>query len=610
MSADRRALLARIPGCARLDPVAAAALLEAARAEELAPGITLVAEGEPAPDWYGVLETGAVRISRAGRGGEEILEHLAGGDVLDPGAPGQSAAWSAVVTEAGRALFVPQSAVAQHRRRRAGDPAGDDLDRAALFGRGVAALVPAPPLTCAPDASAADVARRMTSGNADAIAVVGGDGRPIGIVTDRDLRAKVLAGGLPSTTPAADIMSAPLASIDGRRPPFDALLEMTRRRIHHLGVVAEGRLTGLLSSRDLLRLQEAHPVRLMREIDAQDTLEGLRAAAPRVVAVARRLLDGGASAHDVGRIVAELNDRLVQRALAAALAALAAEGREPPVRYTWIAAGSEGRREQTLKTDQDNGLVYEDPPPALAAPAAAFFERLASDMGRALASLGFPPCEGGFMASNPHWCQPESVWRGYFASWLETPLPAQLLRACIFFDLRPVAGDERLAGDLWRWVAGRAPSHTLFLRHMARVAIERPVALGLFGGFALERSGPHRDHVDLKARGMFPMTQALRVCALSLGLLETNTVDRLAAAGARGLFAPEEVEDLLDAYEAISRIRLEHQLACVDAGRPPDNFVAPDALRRSDRILLKQAFKTLAWLQRFVEDRFQTATLA
>ena len=180
------------------------------------------------------------------------------------------------------------------------------------------------------------------------------------------------------------------------------------------------------------------------------------------------------------------------------------------------------------------------------------------------------------MASNPDWCQPESVWRDYFGSWMETPLPAQLLRASIFFDLRPVGGDESPGRDLCQWVSDRAPSHTLFQRHMARVALERHVPLGFFGGFVVERSGMHKDQLDLKARGIFPMTQAMRVCALSLGVAETNTVDRLVAAGARGLFTPGEVEDLRDGYEVIARVRLNHQLACLDAGRAVDNFIDPD----------------------------------
>jgi CBS domain-containing protein len=279
------------------------------------------------------------------------------------------------------------------------------------------------------------------------------------------------------------------------------------------------------------------------------------------------------------------------------------------VRYAWLAAGSEGRREQTLKTDQDNGLVYADPPRGLESAAAGYFGRLAGAMGEALVRLGFPRCEGGFMAANAQWCQPESVWRGYFGGWMETPEPVQILRASIFFDLRPIGGDETLGRALWDWVCERAPAHMLFLRYLAKAALERHVPLGLFGGFVVERAGAHKDRLDLKARGVFPMTQAMRAYALSLGLPETNTVERLAAAGRRGVFAPEQVQELRDAYEVISRIRLGHQLACLDAGRPPDNFINPETLRKGDRLLLKEAFKSLAWLQRELEERFQTSML-
>ena len=417
-----------------------AALLDASRVDTHAPGVTLVAEGGPAPDWYCVLETGAIQISRVDVESEEILDYLTAGDVLDPGTPGLPAACSARVTEPSRCLVVPQSVVARHRRRLASGPAGDYRGDMALLDR-VADLVKGPPLTCAPDASVGEVARRMTKQGVDSVAVVGRDGGPIGIVTDRDLRAKVIADGLAPTTPVAHVMSAPLQSIDATRRAFDALLEMTRHGIHHLGIVADGRLMGIVSSDDLILLQGAHPVGLMREIEAQGNLESLRAVAPRVHAVVKWLAEHSASAYDIGRIVAELNDRLVHRALFIVLGSLAAEGHEPPLPYTWLAAGSEGRREQTLKTDQDNGLVYQDPPRELAATTSAFFGRSANGMSEALVSLGFPPCEGGFMASNPHWCQPESVWRDYFGSWMQTPLPAQLLRASNLF--RSASGRRR-----------------------------------------------------------------------------------------------------------------------------------------------------------------------
>jgi CBS domain-containing protein len=385
---------------------------------------------------------------------------------------------------------------------------------------------------------------------------------------------------------------------------------MTRRGIHHLAVVSGGRLHGVVSSHDIMLLHDAHPVALVRAIEAGASIDDLAATAPRLQTVVKWLAGEGASVFDIGRIVAELNDRLVRRALDLVTETLDAEGHAPaPVPCCWLAAGSEGRREQTLMTDQDNGLVYRDPPPELQASTAAYFARLSDRMGQALTRLGFPPCPGGFMASNPAWCQPESAWREYFAGWMQTPRPEQVLRASIFFDLRPVAGEQALGRGLWEWVCERAPGQILFLRHLAKASLDRQVPLGMFGGLVVERTGAHKNRLDLKARGVFPVTQAMRVYALSLGVRETNTVDRLLEVGCRGLLTGEQVEELRDAYEVISRLRLGQQLACLDAARPPDNFVDPHELRKADQVLLKQAFKTVAWLQRELEDRFQTETV-
>jgi CBS domain-containing protein len=600
-------LLTRLPGCAQLGAEALAALAAAAQAKEYPPGTRVLAEGEPVPDWYCVVESGALQISRLGPETDEILDSLGAGDVFDPGIPGAAAAYSATATEATRCLLIPQSLVACHRRSLAQEPTAVPRGELALFVRRVQDLIKGPPVTARPGTTVAEAARLMTGRAVGSVIVLGADDAPLGIVTDRDLRIKVLSPGRSADTPLSAIMSSPLIVIEGDRLAFDALLEMTRRGIHHLGVMKAGRLAGVISSHDIILLQGAHPVALIRDIESAGTLGALEAVAPRLGAVVRWLAGEGASAVGIGRIVAELNDRLVQRALALVAADLEAAGHgRAPAPYAWVAAGSEGRREQTLKTDQDNGLVYADPPADLAGAAAAYFARLGAAMGDALSRLGFPPCAGGFMASNPRWCQPASVWRRYFSGWMETPEPRAVLEASLFFDLRPIAGDLPLGQRLWESVCERAPGSRLFLSYMARAALERQVPLGFFGGFVVERSGAHKDKLDIKARGVFPVAMAMRACALSLGLPDTNTLDRLHGAAARGLFSGQEADEIRDAYEVISRLRLSHQLACLEAGRPPDNFVNPEALGKSDRVLLKQAFKTVAWLQRGIQDRFQT----
>lgn len=608
MGPDPSAPLSRLPGCAHLDEPAWAALAAGSRAEQWPAGARILTDGDPAPDWYGIVESGAIRVSARGPEGEVHADYLGPGDVLDPGAPGFPAACSASAVEATRALLVPQSLVARHRGALALASPSGYRGEMSLFLRHVGDLIKGPPVTCTPGITVAAVAQLMTRRRIGSVIVLGADGAPAGIVTDRDLRTRVVAPGLPVSTVVGQVMSSPVIGISPGALAFDALLEMTRRGIRHLAVMAQGGLLGVVSSQDLVLLQGAQPVGLAREIEAAGSEEALAAVASRVPSVVRWLAAGGAGAAETGRLVAELNDRLVRRALDLVLSATeAAGGGRPPAPFTWLAAGSEGRREQTLKTDQDNGLVYRDPPADQEAAAAAYFERLATRMGQALSRLGFPPCAGGFMASNPRWCQPERVWRRYFESWMETPEPEALLRASLFCDLRPVAGDERVGAALWEWVCEWAPSRILFLRHMARSALERPVPLGFLGGFVLERSGAHRNQLDLKARGIFPLTQAVRTYALSLGVRDTNTLDRLAAAGARGLFTASEVAEVSDAYEVMARLRLRRQLECLDAGVAPDNFIDPHTLGKADRLLLKEAFRTIAWVQRHLEDRFQTA---
>jgi CBS domain-containing protein len=599
-------LMRRLPGGTTLSGESLEVLASLSQTADFAGGSLLVKEGEPAPDWYAVLATGAVQVSRLGVGADDILDHLSAGDVLDPGTPGLPAPCSAAATEPTRCLLVPQSAVSRARAS-GGHPAGPGP---AMFVGRIRELINGPPVTCPTGVSAAEAAAVMNRGGAGSVVVIGGDGMPLGIVTDRDLRTRVLAAGRSPNVLVTSIMSAPLVSVAAQATTFDGLLEMTRRNFHHLGVEDEGRLIGVVSSDDLMWLQGRHPVALGREIDGAVSLADLTPLTARIQSLVGWLHRGGAGVFDIGRVAAELNDRLVRRVVHLVEADLAGEDRgRPPVSYSWLAAGSEGRREQTLKTDQDNGLAYEDPPADLIERAAEYFPVLGERVGAALVGLGFPRCEGGFMASNPEWCQSASAWRTDFGGWMASPKPERVLAACIYFDLRPVAGSPEPGETLWQWVCASAPGQTLFLRYLARAAVERHPPLGLFGRFVVERSGAHKDALDLKARGVFPMTQAMRVLALSLGLRETNTVDRLVAVTQRGIFRSAECRELRDAYEVVSRIRLAHQLDCIAEHRDPDNHVDPQRLSKSDRLLLKEAFRTLGWLQRVLEDRFQTAMI-
>jgi CBS domain-containing protein len=450
----------------------------------------------------------------------------------------------------------------------------------------------------------------MTGRGVDAVVVLGATGEPEGIVTDRDLRERVLAAGRAADEPAGNVMTAPLVTISPEASLVEAVLEMTRLGIHHLAVVEARQLLGVVSGHDLLHLHAASPVQLARMIRSGRTLKELGPVGPALLEAIRRLFEQGLSASDIGRIVAELNDHLTRQVLDLVEGDLRRSGApEPPVAYCWLALGSEGRSEQTIRTDQDNAIIYEDPRAEAQTLTRGYFAALADRVIAALVELGHPPCPAGFMASTPRWCQPLGVWREYVREWIGEPLvDDHLLYASTCFDFRPVAGAAPLAQALRDEIRSQTNDWRSFPRHLAKVAVSHAPPLGLFGRLLLERRDGARG-IDVKLNAMLPLVNALRAYAIDLGLEETNTLERLAAAAAAGCFTETEVEDTRRAYETLFRLRLGHQLGRVAAGQAPDNFLDPRALGRSDQRRLKQAFRTIRLVQGKVEMRYFTEPL-
>jgi CBS domain-containing protein len=434
-------------------------------------------------------------------------------------------------------------------------------------------------------------------------------GKPEGIVTDRDLRERVLAAGRSVDDPVTAVMSSPLVAVSPEAFVFEALLEMTRRNIHHLAVIEADRLVGVVSSHDLLLVQAAAPLEVSRAIESCASLETLEPLMPRLIEVTRRLFEQGVSGYQIGRIVSEINDMVIRKVLAFTERDLREAGRIPPASFCWLVLGSEGRREQTIRTDQDNALLWEDPPPPLAGRARDYFAAFAEQAIAGMVRLGYPPCPAGSMASNPRWNQPLSVWEEYFGDWVRDTSPEHLMYASIYLDFRPVAGEPRLADELRDFVRGRVTAWRAFPRHLAKIAVSHSPPLGLFGRFRVQREDGRRG-INLKLGGMLLLNNALRAYAVDLGLAETNTIERLeAATRAGGCFTAGEAEDVRQAYETIFRLRLGHQLARLAAGARPDNFLDPGGLGRADQSRLRDALRAIGRLQGKVEDRYFTQAL-
>lgn len=459
------------------------------------------------------------------------------------------------------------------------------------------------PVTAPVTVTIAQAAEAMSKAGVSALLVMDG-ARLAGIVTDRDLRNRVLAAGLDPASPVAEIMTPDPVTCPADAAGFEVLLEMTARGIHHLPVVdAVGAPIGMVTSTDLIRLEQAHPVHLASEVARQPDAVRVAEAARRLPEVVERLEGQGIRPGDVGRLVTTVGDAVERRLLALAETALG----PPPVPYCWVVLGSRARSEQALATDQDNALILSDD----AGPEhAAYFAELARTVHEGLLAAGYPPCPGDVMAVTERWRAPVAQWRREFASWIAAPEPDAVLAGSIFLDMRPVHGDPALFAAVRGAARDRARHADRFLAYLAKHAVQEAPPLGFFRGFVLERRGEHRDTLDIKTGGLRAIVEFARVLAVAAGLDEVNTERRLRAAVRAGVLGEELAENLLGAWEVVSRIRLRHQAAQVRAGAAPDNHVRPADLSELDRRNLRDAFAVVRQAQGTLTVRYPLAFMA
>jgi CBS domain-containing protein len=438
-------------------------------------------------------------------------------------------------------------------------------------------LIKTAPVFVAADASVADAARQMQRAHIGSVLVAT---EPPGIVTDRDLRGRVLAAGLGPETPVTRIMTRPIKTIDSDRLAFSALGLMVEENIHHLPVVEEGRIVGIISSTDLLFHQTNNPVYLRRVIDGLSEAAVIGRYAPAVAALAGALFQSGLGALQIAHIVSSLNDALVKRLVQLAEHELGA----PPVPYAWIVFGSEGRMEQTLLTDQDNALVFDETNEGQ-----AYFSELSKRVVAGLIQAGFPPCAGGFMAVN--WCKPLSEWRELFTKWIRLPEPQALLDAAIFFDFRAVAGSLSL--DVLEETISPAKDQRRFLAHMLSGALAFRPPLGFFN-----RLRAPNGEIDIKMGGIAPIVSLARVMALATGSRERSTLERLSiASSSDSVVGHESARSLSEIFPFLLRLRLGAQLAARDNREIVDNRVDLATLSPFERNQLRDAFIIMKRIQ-------------
>lgn len=466
----------------------------------------------------------------------------------------------------------------------------------------VSRLLSREPVTIGPQHSIRQAAQLMRDQHVSSVLLLDGESI-IGLVTDRDIRNRCVAEGLDPARPAAEVMSRDPETIRPQTLIIDALNLMSRLRVHHLPVVEQGRAIGMVTATDLTRYQSGNAAYLTADIAKADSVERLATVSAKLPELQLQLASAGANAQQIGDAVSAITDALTQRLLDMAEQELG----PPPVRYAWLAGGSQARREQTSHSDQDNALLLADD--YQADQHGAYFEQLAARVTDGLNACGFVYCPGNAMASNPDWRQPLRVWKRHFDGWINKPEPMALMLSSIFFDLRVVHGDPQLFEQLQRHVLPQCKKNNIFIAYMAANALTHRPPLGFFRTFVLVHDGEHDDTLDLKHRGIVPITDIARVLALSAGLPAVNTRERLQQCREAGVLSREMADNLLDALEFIALLRIRHQAEQIRRGQPADNYVPPKQLSELEREYLKDAFKVIRTMQETMETRYQAGRL-
>lgn len=452
----------------------------------------------------------------------------------------------------------------------------------------LASIIRREPVTCAPDTPIRQALQRMEDHNVGAMVAVEAQ-VPKGILTLHDVLSRVTLAGTDLDQPVIRIMSTELVTLPPHAAAHEAALAMARQGIRHVLVTDNGRLTGVVSEKDLFSLQRVGLSQISTAIRQAPDLAVLKQCAHDIQQLARNILAQGVAAEQLTQIITTLNDLLTSRIIELEL-------QDSPARdieFCWLALGSEGRFEQTLNTDQDNGIIFalrnDADPAALREVLLPFAKRI----NLALAECGFPLCGGNVMASNPKWCLSLEEWQATFDKWIYHGAPMDLLHSTIFFDFRPLYGAAHLGTALREWLQAAAPKNSRFLHQLAVNALRNRPPLGMVRDFV---TGD--DHtIDLKMNGITPFVDAARIFSLAVGGAHTNTLQRLREMAGPLHISTRDIDAYCQAFLFIQLLRLRLHHVQSEQGTTLTNRVDPDSLNNLDQRILKEAFRQARKLQ-------------
>jgi CBS domain-containing protein len=461
-------------------------------------------------------------------------------------------------------------------------------------------------ISCNPTNSAKEVAKIMYDKNVGAILVVE-NSLPIGIITDKDLRNKIVTGQFPITTPASEIMTTPVITYPTKMTVTQAQIAMMKSDISHLCLTLDGttntKAVGMLTKHDVMVSIGNNPAVLLSAIKRAKKFKKIKLIRSNITQLLQGYLDQNIPMTLISKIISELNDACTKQVIAIVLNKMDSP---PPVKFSWLAMGSQGRNEQLLQTDQDNALIYEDVPEEIEAQTKKYFLEMASKITKGLFEIGYEYCPAEMMASNPNWCLSLSECKNKVHHWITNTGKNEVLLSFIFFDYSLVYGDRELVNDLSEYIFEEVKANPTFYIHLVSGALQSPSPTGFFREFLLEQDGANKDFFNIKNRALMPLADAARVLILSHSVKSiSNTAERFEKLAE---LEPQNSELYLAcaySYKALLKFRTKQGLLHNDSGQ----YIALDRLSKAEKIKLKSTFKTIKELQEIIRVRFNTSNL-
>lgn len=598
--------LRQYPPFSEFDPASVERLAGAVEVEFHPSGEVIFAKGAQPIEFLRVVRAGAVEVVNDGRvldlmGPGEMFGHASMLSGLAPDFDARAvedtlvyripAEVAARVLAGPRGLrYVTRLLLEDRHHLRTGPPAEAVRDQ---LRQPVRAAIRTVPIICAPTTSVREAAQMMTEAGMTAFIVDLGDS--LGIVTDADLRSRVVSAGLSGDAPVSEVMTAPAFTVPAERPGSEVLLDMLDRGVRHFPVVsATGRVIGVVEDHDLLEVESRSSFSLRRAIARASTVDELIDVSAKLRPAVVSMTRGGMAALDVMSVFSVVADALTRRALDFAVA-----GREAPARFSWLALGSQARREALPGSDLDSAIAWlDDGPEELIRPYLSEVAATATDI---LTRCDFRPDEHRVSASDPLFVRSLESWRRESQSMIDDPTQEKaLVIVSVLVDSRPVWGveTEPLIAELFQ----KAKARPRLLQLLAEFALSHRPPSGFFRGLVVESTGEHRNRLDLKKGAVAPITDLARWAGMVAGVACASTTARLTAASESGVLRSSDAQSLQEAFELVCQLRLDHQIAQLEAGVELDDFVDPGELSPLVRSYLKEAFHVVASVQKRISS--------